>query len=234
MRIALDATPLVGAGTGVSTFTRGALRALAGRDDVEVSTYGLTMRGRAALTTEVPPGVTVASRPMPAAVLARVWSATDLAPAEWWTGEVDVVHGTNFVAPPTKRAAAVVTVYDLTAVRYPHLCAPASLRYPNLIRRAIRRGAWVHTLATAIADEVVELLGAPPERVRVVRSGLDVVGNEAAGDAAAGRGVAGADRYVLALGTVEPRKGLPDLVRAFDRLAADRPGLHLVVAGPDG
>jgi glycosyltransferase involved in cell wall biosynthesis len=231
MRVAVDATPLIGEGTGVATFTRGATAALAARDDVDLGGYGLTFRGRDALDGVVPPGTTVIDRPMPASVLGRVWSKLDGPPAEWWTGRVDVVHGTNFVVPPTRGAAAVVSVYDLTAVRYPHLCAPASLRYPDLVRRAVARGAWVHTLATAIADEVVELLGVPAERVRVVPSGLDA---PAPGDAARGRRAAGAERYVLALGTVEPRKGLPDLVRAFDALAADRPDLALVVAGPDG
>jgi glycosyltransferase involved in cell wall biosynthesis len=46
--------------------------------------------------------------------------------------------------------------------------------------------------------------------------------------------LAGAERFVLALGTVEPRKNLPTLVRAFDRVADDDPNLTLVVAGPDG
>lgn len=232
MRVALDATPLIGAGTGVATFTRGAIRALSARTDVDLTAYGLTVRGRDALARVVPAGVRVAHRPMPAGLLGRLWSRTDLGPAEWWTGACDVVHGTNFVVPPTRRAAAVVTVYDLTAVRYPELCAPASLRYPDLVRRAVARGAWVHTLATAIGDEVVELLDVPRDRVRVVRSGLDATGS--AGDSANGRAIAGADRYVLALGTVEPRKGLPDLVRAFDRLATSRPDLRLVVVGPDG
>ena len=50
----------------------------------------------------------------------------------------------------------------------------------------------------------------------------------------AGRRLAGGDRYVLALGTVEPRKDLPSLVAAFDALAADDPDLRLVLAGPDG
>lgn len=231
MRIAVDATPLIGAGTGVATFTRGAVNALAARPDVDLIAYGLTLRGRDELAAVVPAGVDVVRRPMPAGALGRLWSRTDLGPAEWWTGAADVVHGCNFVVPPTRRAAAVVTVYDLTAVRFPHLCAPASLRYPDLVRRAVRRGAWVHTLASAIGEEVVHLLGVPADRVSVVPSGLDVA---RAGDAATGRAVAGAERYVLALGTVEPRKGLPDLVRAFDRLAVTRPDLHLVVAGPDG
>src|SRR5688500_4912124 len=125
MRVALDATPLIGAGTGVATFTRGAIRALAARTDVELTAYGLTVRGRDALAGVVPARVRVADRPMPAGLLGWLWSRTDLGPAEWWTGACDVVHGTNFVVPPTRRAAAVVTVYDLTAVRYPELCAPA-------------------------------------------------------------------------------------------------------------
>lgn len=232
--VALDATPLIGAGTGVATFTRGALKALAARSDVRVSAYAMSVRGRDQLAAVVPPNVTTARRPMPAGLLTRSWSSTDRPRGEWWTGRVDVVHGTNFVVPPMGRAAEVVTVYDLTSVRFPELCAPASLRYPELIRRAVRRGAWVHTLATAIADEIIELLEVPPDRVRVVPSGLDPVAGDERGDPGVGRALAGADRYVLALGTIEPRKGLPTLVRAFDRLAGDRPGLHLVVVGPDG
>lgn len=231
LRVALDATPLIGEGTGVATFTRGAIGALTQRDEVDVSAWALTLRGRDELGSAVPRGVEVHTKPMPAGLLGRVWSTKDWPPAEWWTGDVDVVHGTNFVVPPTKRAAAVVSVYDLTAVRFPQLCAPASLRYPDLVRRAVDRGAWVHTLATAIGEEIVEHLGAPPERVRVVSSGLDPA---PPGDAATGHAIAGAERYVLALGTVEPRKGLPALVRAFDRLATTRPDLHLVVVGPEG
>ncbi len=233
MRIAVDATPLVGAGTGVATFTRGAIGALARQSNIDLTAYGLTLRGRAALARAVPDGVAVVGRPMPATLLTRLWAAFDGPAAEWWTGSVDVVHGLNFVVPPTRHAAQVVTVYDLTAVRFPELCAPASLRYPELVRRAVKRGAWVHTLAQAIAEEVVEDLGVDPDRVRVVPSGLDttVVGP---GGAGRGREVAGADRYLLAVGTVEPRKGLPDLVRAFDAVAGDRRDVRLVVAGPDG
>ena len=231
LRVALDATPLIGEGTGVATFTRGAIGALATRPDLELSAWGMTLRGREQLGAVVPTGVRIHDRPMPAGVLGRLWSSVDWPPGEWWTGDVDVVHGTNFVVPPTTGAATVVSVYDLTAVRFPELCAPASLRSPGLVRRAVRRGAWVHTLANAIADEIVELLDVPPERVRVVPSGLDAAGP---GDPTTGRAIAGAEQYVLALGTVEPRKGLPDLVRAFDRLAATRPDLHLVVVGPDG
>ncbi len=54
------------------------------------------------------------------------------------------------------------------------------------------------------------------------------------GDPASGRALAGGARYVLAIGTIEPRKNLPSLVRAFDRVAADDPALRLVIAGGNG
>jgi glycosyltransferase involved in cell wall biosynthesis len=41
-------------------------------------------------------------------------------------------------------------------------------------------------------------------------------------------------RFILAVGTVEPRKDYPTLVRAFDAIAADRPDLHLVIVGANG
>ena len=48
----------------------------------------------------------------------------------------------------------MVTVHDLTAARYPELCTPTSLRYPDLVRRALARGAWVHTPSAFVATEV--------------------------------------------------------------------------------
>jgi glycosyltransferase involved in cell wall biosynthesis len=231
LRLAVDTTSLFGARTGVAAFTEGALHALARRPDVDVHAYAVTWRGTRGLAGMVPSGVTVARRPMAARPLRSLWCRFDAPPIEWWTGPADVCHGTNFVVPPTRRAAAVATVHDLTPVRYPELSTRDTLQYPRLLRRALGRGAWVHTPSAFIAAEVVELLGAAAERVRAVHHGVPPV---AIGDGRLGREVAGSDRYVLALGTIEPRKDLPTLVRAFDSLAASDPALRLVVAGPDG
>jgi glycosyltransferase involved in cell wall biosynthesis len=168
---------------------------------------------------------------MAARPLRFLWKRADRPPIEWWTGEVDVVWGPNFVVPPTRRAARVVSVHDLTPVRFPELCTRDTLDYPILIRRAVAAGALVQTDSEAVAAEVRDWLDLPSERVVAVPLGVTPV---AGGDPGRGRHLAGHDRYVLALGTVEPRKDLPTLVRAFDRAAADRADLALVVAGPDG
>ena len=234
-RVALDATPLLGTPTGVGTFTSGLIRALLARSDVEVELFAMSLRGWRQLARVAPSGARLVGRPMPAEVLTRVWSRVDWPDMGLFVGSaVDVVHGTNYVVGPASRAGAVVTVYDLTAVRFPSMVQPASLRYPDLVRRAAARGAVVHVTANAIADDVVDLLGIHRDQIRVVPSGVDVPPNP--GDALRGQRLAGSSRYILAVGTVEPRKGFPDLVHAFDAVASARGDgdLGLVFAGPDG
>jgi glycosyltransferase involved in cell wall biosynthesis len=150
---------------------------------------------------------------------------------EHWTGRVDVVHSPNFVAPPS-RAPVIVSVHDLAFAHSPELCRPEAAALVPLLRRAIARGVVIHTGSDFVAEEIRDFFALPPERVVRVYSGI--AGSAIVGDAAAGRRLAGGDRYVLALGTVEPRKNLPGLVRAFAALAARDPDVRLVVAGPDG
>ncbi len=231
LAVGFDATPLLGTPTGIGTFTAGALGALSARDDLELHAYGLTLRGARNLAPLLPAGVRTSRRPMAARPLRRLWTRFDLPPIEHWTGAVDVVHGTNFVVPPTRRAASLVTIHDLTCVRFPEMCTPDTLEYPALVRRALRRGAHVHAVSKFVADEIVELLGADPNRVHVVHHGLpDVLG----GDPDRGQRMVGAKRYVLALGTVEPRKDLVTLVKAFHQIAGADPDVHLAIVGPDG
>jgi glycosyltransferase involved in cell wall biosynthesis len=125
----------------------------------------------------------------------------------------------------------VVTVHDLTPIRFPELCAPSALAYPDIVRRAVARGAFVHTPTHAVAAEVVDLLGVPAERVRTVHHGVDQ-----AEPPVPGAHVDPSLRppYILGLGTIEPRKNFPLLVRAFDQVAGTDREVTLVIAGPTG
>jgi glycosyltransferase involved in cell wall biosynthesis len=230
----MDATPLLGTLTGVATFCSGAMGALASRDDLELLAFAVTWRTRQDLASQLPAGVRRLDRPLPARPLHLAWAVADIPPIEWLAGPMDVVHGSNFVVPPARRAARVVTVHDLTAVRFPEICEPVSRRFPTLVRRAASRGAWVHTPSDWVAEEVVELLGVDPDRVRAVHHGVAVPARQGG---TGGSGLTlppGTSRYILALGTVEPRKDLPGLVRGFDELASGHPDVALVLAGPDG
>lgn len=252
LTVAVDATPLLGNLTGVGRFCDGALGALAQRPEIDVNAFAVTWRRRRRLPPLVPRGVRVDQRAMPARPLHAAWVRFKTPPVEWFVGRADVVHGTNFVVPPARRAARVVTVHDLTAVRFPELCDRSTLGFPHQVRRAAAEGAWIHTPSRFVADEVVAEFGVEPARVRVVAHGIpghgapSRLGLEAAAPGArpAGPGTGsgssgasppvGARRYILAVGTVEPRKDYPGLVRAFTHVAGAMGDVALVVAGADG
>jgi glycosyltransferase involved in cell wall biosynthesis len=210
---------------------------VATRADLDVSGYAVTWRGRHELSASIPPGVTVIDRslgrvlPMAARPLHQAWMRTDHPRIDHWIGRHDVVWGTNYVVPPTAARGQLVSVYDLTPLRFPELANAHTRTFPRLILRALRRGAWVHTMSSFVRDEIVEHFSADPERVRVVPGGIRPT---LEADPQRGHRLAGGDRYVLALGTVEPRKDLPSLVAAFDALAAEDAELRLVIAGADG
>ncbi len=233
LRVAIDATPLIGRPTGVGAFCAGVLEGLSRRGDVAATAFAVSWRRRHAIEGRVVPGVAIAGRAMPARPLHAAWSRAEVPPVEWFVGAHDVVHGTNYVVPPARRAARVVTVHDLTTVRYPELCNRATLAFPGLVRRALSHGAWVHTHSASVAEEVVDVFGANPERVRAVASGVPALPRPDE-DAPSRHLPPGVVRYVLAVGTAEPRKDLPGLVAAFDLIAGERPDLGLVLAGPEG
>lgn len=231
LRIAVDATPLYGPRTGVGVYTHEVLARLGGDPKLDVCAYAATWRGRGRLTTLVPRGVRAVTRPMAARPLGAAWARLAAPPIEWWTGPVDLVHGPNYVVPPTRSGAAVVSVHDLTPVRFPELCTADTLRFPPLIQAAIHRGAWVHTGSSFVADEIRAHFDVDPDRVVAIHDGVTPL---TGARPERGHELAGGDRYVLALGTIEPRKDLPGLVHAFDLVAADDAEVRLVIAGPDG
>lgn len=232
IRIAADVTPLLTPRTGVGVFVGEMLTHLAPRRDLNITGYAVTWRGRHRLGVAVPDSISIADRPMPARPLHQIWMRTDHPRIDRWIGRYDLVWGTNYVVPPTG-ASSIVSIYDLTPMRFPELADRHTRTFPRLLERALQRGAWVHTLSDFVRDEIVEYFGIESDRVHVVPGGVRSQEGAAAPTQRPARQV-GADPYVLALGTVEPRKDLPTLVQAFDQLAARWPHLRLVIAGADG
>ena len=241
LSVALDATPLLGRPTGVGVFCAGVLAGLAAHHDLDVSAFAISWRRRQGIADLVPSGVSTRQRAMPARPLHLSWRHLEQPPVEWFIGRHDVVHGTNFVVPPAKRAGRVVTVHDLAVVRFPELCDRSTLGFPALVRRAVAHGAWVHTPSRFVAAEVVDVLGIDPGRVRAVHHGVPALPGEPSSGSEGGPHVpppfdlpAGITRYILAIGTIEPRKDYPSLVSAFTALSASHPDVALVVVGAEG
>src|SRR5215203_1360021 len=244
MKVALDATPLLGPGTGVGRYVAGlaeALAGLAGPEPESVALVPFSWRGTGDLAAAAPSGprVRLGRRRAPARLLQAAWGRLPLPPVEWLSGPVDVFHATNFVAPPTRRAATVVTVHDLSYLRFPEMVTDASARYRQLVPLALRRGAVVCAPTAAVAAEVADEYGLPPDRLVVTPLGVDDTWRQAVPPDPAWLASHGLpDRYLLFVGNREPRKNLGTLLSAYRGLLRGvgggvmDPRLAMVEQGP--
>jgi glycosyltransferase involved in cell wall biosynthesis len=242
VRLGLDATPLLGPRTGVGQYVAGLLEGLseltagpevpAGAPE-ETVLAAVTWRGRFPLQEFRRPAVRVSGRRVPARALHASWARVDWPPVEWLTGPVDVFHATNFVLPPTRRAAGVVTVHDLAFVDHPETVTAASLRYRQLVPRSLARAGAVCVPTRVVAEAVERRYDIAEDRVVITPNGLSRrwldAPRPATGGWLAGRGLPG--RYVLFVGAAEPRKNLPVLLAAHAELPAAPP---LLLVGPAG
>ena len=237
LAVALDVTPLIGARSGVGHFVAEILDAMQGSPGIRLVPYSLSLRARRGLSLPglsrpaaglpaLPPGTR--QLPYPAGPAIAAWGRIDQPSVERWLAPAAVVHGTNFVVPPMRAAAAVVTVHDLTFARFPEMVTPDVRRFVPALRRAVERGAWVHTPSQYVAAEAREVLRT--ERVVAVPHGVPRI----ALPATPLGGLVGDSEFILAMGTLEPRKNIPRLVSAFGPVAAAHPGLQLLLAGADG
>jgi glycosyltransferase involved in cell wall biosynthesis len=170
--------------------------------------------------------------PLPAALAHRWWARRSWPPMDrWMPPGAQVVHGTNYVVPPT-RVARVVSVYDCWFLRHRDDVHPDVARTGGALRRAVANGAVVHTSSQASADAIHELFGRRA-RVEVVPLGAPAT---IAAPASTFRPVPELEGrpFVLALGTLERRKNIPRLVQAFAAVAASAPEVRLVLAGAPG
>jgi glycosyltransferase involved in cell wall biosynthesis len=133
----------------------------------------------------------------------------------------DVYHEPNFTPWPT-RLPTVVTIHDLSVFAYPQF-HPAD-RVAQLTRdipRTVARAQHIITLSETMKREMVAMLGISPDRISAVPIGIDPVFHlRSPVETAPGLARLGLDhgRYLLFVGTLEPRKNLIGLLEALDLL----------------
>jgi len=175
--------------------------------------------------------------------LARLWHRLRLPiPVETITGSLDVFYSPDFVLPPTRRTTrALLTVHDLSFLHYPEAFVPALRRYlERVVPRSIARADLVLADSAHTRSDIVSLLGVPPDRVQVLYSGVPPgfrpqpeLGE---GERLRARYGLGDGRYVLSVGTLQPRKNYVRLIRAFANLEPEtvEPKTQLVIGGGRG
>jgi len=259
MKVAFDVGPVFQPLTGIGRYALELARALAARPEIARLYYidGMswldrpdarlmaeTLTGQpasAAGKTGLPRRLRrfVASTPFASAAFATYRKLLRLrfmnsAPAR----DADLYHGTGYMPLPLS-LPGVVTVHDLSFIRYPQFHPAARVRMlADTLPRTLDAAAAIITDAAAIRDEVIMTYGIAPERVHAVALGVTPDFHprtpEESRPVLARHGLLSTP-YLLSVSTLEPRKNLVGLVDAYGRLPQALRARHpLVLAGGKG
>jgi len=248
MILGIDGKPLLMQKTGIGTYTDRLLSTFCSfvpnlRFRVYLP-FSLGQLGREArnfreaLQRQYGERVTFIGSSFPPKLRRWIWQSSDFMPVEGIIGEVDLYHGTNLVMPPLSRAKGVLTLYDLTFLLLPEYHVRGMKSFACHTKRYAERADGLIAISEQTRQDAIEHLGIPPERIRVTLLAADeryrVLEDRQAVAAVSAR--YGIDReFILYTGTLEPRKNVPALVRAFHRLKRETKLPHkLVLAGKKG
>lgn len=238
IRLSYDVSAVPARPAGAGRYTLDLADALARRPDVQM-TYVARVddaeRWRVLDPASRVLAVAPASRP-----LRLAWEQARL-PGLLRDQPVELHHAPHYTMPEAARLPRVVTVHDCTFFDHPEWHERAKV---PVFRRAMRVAARHATAVVCVSGFTADRLAAtcsPVVPVHVVAHGVDhrrfhprsrVPVPSTDTDVAARLGLHGP--FIAFVGTLEPRKDVPTLVRAFDRIAASRPDLRLVLAGGAG
>ena len=222
MKVCMDIQAALGQRAGVGRYVRELLFHLgaeAGADRLAAFYFDFKRTGLDA----VPPRVELrACRWLPGRFAQQAWKRTGFPPYDWLAGPADLYHFPNFIRPPLSRGRkSAVTIHDVSFLRMPETTEARNLAWLSAeIRRTAEKADAILTDSRFSADEIVELLKVPAEKVFPIWLGLPKFGPPPAPDAAAAaRRALGLDKpYLLMVGTLEPRKNIPFLVEVYETL----------------
>jgi len=239
MRIGLDGLPLTSPKTGVGHYTFELSRELA---SLYAESYFELVYPSTYAPVTAPDGVVLPSNfkveRVRVGALGRHWWSAGL-PRYIRRQNFEVFHGTNYDVPLWRRCATVLTIHDLSLLLYPETHRVRSVnrarrRLPTMVRTADA----IITPTESVRRELCQQLNAPPEKVFAIpEAARECFQPMEFTDTEGVRLRLGVgEEFLLAVGTIEPRKNLMVLLNAFEEVTRARPEgtLQLVIAGGSG
>lgn len=183
------------------------------------------------------PNVQTVTLPLSAVWQQRLWHRLRLPlPVEWLTGPFSLYHATDFLLPHVQsNVPTLLTVHDLSFERVPDAASPRLRAFLQAaVPCSVRRATHIIADSEATRQDLIELYQCPPTKVSVVLSCVAPRFKPTPDGAVRTKYKIGAHPFFLCIGTVQPRKNYPRVVRALAALGAEWSHVHLVIAGGKG
>jgi len=241
MRIAIDYTAAIRQGAGIGQYVRGLVDAMLAQDSS--NSYTLLASGRPTKTRPFPVADNVQARNIfiPDRYLNILWYRWRLPLyATFFSGQVDIYHGPDFALPPLNgKLRKVVTVHDLAFLEHPEYAVPSLAAYlKKVVPEAVASADVVAAVSQTTGQALIDHLKTPREKITVIPNGVGAYFRRITDPV-----LLGATRHkyglkhplVLGVGTLEPRKNHPGLVKAFAQAQKKKGGpAMLALAGGKG
>jgi glycosyltransferase involved in cell wall biosynthesis len=238
VRVLIDYRPALRERSGVGEYTHELVKAMLALyppdrpdDSLELSLFSSSWKDRLVPAADLA-GAAIVDRRIPVRLLNLAWHRLGWPPAEALARHAyDVTHSLHPLLMPSRTAAQIVTIHDLSFLTHPERTRAEIRRdYPALARGHAHRADAVIVPSAYTAGEVARVLAVPHDRIVVCSPGAPEW---------TPRAVAPKDGYVLFFGTLEPRKNVGGLLDAYERLIGggdtgqpvSRPIPDLVLAG---
>ena len=233
MRVGIDITPLARPRAGVGNYCYYLLRHLAALAP-KSQFLGLATGLASIEPSDLPRSMVYRQVRVPTRLMHRLWSIAHAPRADALLNGLDVYHATNYFLPPTKSAHRVLTIHDMAFLARPDLCSPKITRsFAKYVPRFLEQADAIIACSESTKADILHYSNAEPAKVTVAyeAAGEDFTRMDRATAAERVTRACGLEGpYLLFVSTLEPRKNVPTLLRAFAQVAKDIPH-RLVLAG---
>lgn len=154
---------------------------------------------------------------------------------------LDLLHSPDFIPPFYRTYKSIITVHDLAFLRFPHFVTTETAHHYGQIDQAVRRADHIIAVSESTKADIINMLGVKERKITVIHEAADPmfhpITDEAVIQAVRKRYQLHERPYIFFLSTIEPRKNLSTLLRAFRQLLDDYPAMSdvvLAVAGEKG
>jgi glycosyltransferase involved in cell wall biosynthesis len=231
---------------GVSRYTSNLVHHLAQLPNIKLNLYGYSFRKRAFLETKAfdivnqslfPSQHNIKIQPISPNIQSILWSF-GLNKIKNKFNQIDVLHSWDWIQPPDINIPLVSTIHDLAILKYPQTAHPKVLKkHQNSWKILKKRQAEIICPSYSVKNDIISLLNINPDKIHVIHEALPIEIEHTDQKINTKKikkikqKLKLPNKYILFVGTREPRKNLTNLIKAWKPLAAD---YSLVIAGDQG